>query len=68
MIAQLPKERFEALEQAFHECPGDCDACSKTVTCERTWATLDRLRSSRGAVVVTKWFRENMVLLFGVYL
>ena len=67
MITQLPKERFEALEQAFRDCPGDCDACFKLVTCERTWATLCRLKSSRVANV-SKWFRQNMVFLFGVNL
>ena len=68
MIARLPKEKFEALEQVFYDCPGDCDACSKLVTCERTWATLHRLKGSRGAAVISKWFCENMVLLFGVNL
>ena len=64
----LQKEKLEALEEVFQNCPGDCETCLKVTTCDRAYATLDRLRKSRGEPIISKWFRNNMNFLFGVYL
>ncbi len=64
----LQNPSLDALEDVFQSCPGDCDVCLKVVTCLRVYASLDRYKRSRKQTVLSRWFRNNIKFLFGVYL
>ena len=63
-IKTLPKEKIEALEGVFQNCPEDCDTCLKVATCLRVYASLDKMKRRKDEPTISRWFRNNMNFLF----